>query len=342
MNFFSASSFARGFAWAAWAAAAGPAGAQQTIQFTTPTDPDLAAKANSFMPPASARNSSASAFNAPAPLFGSRSPTAAFDVLPGSHRLNAADIANAMQWQKLLENKKNWTLMTPEEILGVRTSEEILGIPDPKNDPTLSPEERFLKRLDGRAAAAATNSFRPDAAYWHGDAAADPLHPQDAESRFAGSLGGNLPSAASPFNSVFNPNPNSAAGAYPKPEPIWANPFNQPEPLPKPTPEQLAGMDRFRALMEPPAPEKTPEAANFYGQPPVAAPDPNMQVLPAFNPAGRSFTPLESDISRPMGLAPLTGITGARPVAAKKPPLVEVPPWLSTSPLPSTPPVRQY
>jgi hypothetical protein len=342
MNFFPASYFARWFVLAALVVTAAPALAQQTIQFTTPSDPNLAAKANSFMPPASARKSSASAFNAPSPLFGSRSPTAAFDVLPGSHTMNAADVANAMQWQKLLENKKNWTLMTPEEILGVRTPEEILGIPDPKNDPTLSPEERFLKRLDGRAAATATNSFRPDAAYWRGDSAVDPLHPQAAGNRFAENAGGIVSGPASPFNSVFNPNPNSAAGANQKPDSVWANPFNQPEPLPKPTPEQLAGMDRFRALMEPPVPEKTPEPAHLFDQPPVAAPDPNMQVLPAFNPAGRSFTPLESDISRPMGLAPLTGITGARPAPAKKPPLVQLPPWLSTSPQPITPPLRQF
>ena len=58
-------------------------------------------------------------------------------------------------------------------------------------------------------------------------------------------------------------------------------PFSSPEPIAKPTPEQLAGMDRFRAMMEPPAQYKTSQASL-----PVMTPDPNMQDTPVFNPAG--------------------------------------------------------
>lgn len=344
MNFRPAIFFARWLGVAALLPAALTAPAQQTIQFTKPSDPDLAGKANSFMPPASANRNAASAFNAPSPMFGSRTPTAAFDVLPGSPNRNAdAAIANARQWQKILENKKNWTLRTPEENLGIPTPEEILGIPDPKNDPKLSLEERFLQRLDARSAAAVTNGYhRPENAYWRNDAVKDPLHPPDARSPFAENFGGTAPGPAKNLNSLFSLNPNAMPGANQKPDSAWANPFNLPEPLPKPTPEQLAGMDRFRAMMEPTAPEKTPEPSRYSYQPPVATPDPNMQVLPAFNPAGRSFTPLENNIGRPTGLAPLTAITGARPAPPKKTPLVQLPPWLSTSPQPFTPVQRQY
>src|ERR1035437_6194482 len=177
MNFCPASFLARWLGLAAFIMAAWPGSAQQTIQFTKPVDQDQASTANAFMP-ASTRRNSAGAFNAPAPLFGSRSPEANFDVLPGSSSMNAANAnANAMQWQKVLEGKKNWMLMTPEEIFGTTTPEKIMGITDPKENPKLSLVERFLLRQDQLAGGGTTNGYhRADAAYWRGNSATDPFH----------------------------------------------------------------------------------------------------------------------------------------------------------------------
>ena len=97
-------------------------------------------------------------------------------------------------------------------------------------------------------------------------------------------------------------------------------------------------MEAFRALMDPPAREKTPAGAGF-SLPTVAAPDPNLQFLPVFNPSGRSFTPLGNDITR---IAPLAGVTGPAPVPANPPPLVEPPPWMSPSLQNPTMPQRQF
>src|ERR1035437_1407691 len=145
MNFCPASFLARWLGWAAFIRRPWPGSAQQTIQFPKPVDQDQASTANAFMP-ASTRRNSAGAFNAPAPLFGSRSPEANFDVLPGSSSMNAANAnANAMQWQKFLDDRKNWALQTPEEIFGIQTPEQILGITDPKENPKLSLVERFLR-----------------------------------------------------------------------------------------------------------------------------------------------------------------------------------------------------
>src|SRR5882672_7132159 len=104
-----------------------PALAQQSIIFSKPAEVS-ADKANSFMPEPS--HTGPSAFNAPSPLFGRR-PTASFDILPGAQRPAPISPEQALQWQKFLDKKKNWTLMTPEEILGVPTPEKILGILDP-------------------------------------------------------------------------------------------------------------------------------------------------------------------------------------------------------------------
>jgi hypothetical protein len=100
-------------------------------------------------------------------------------------------------------------------------------------------------------------------------------------------------------------------------------------------------MERFRALMEPPTSEKPPATLNFL-LPRVAAPDPNLQAQPLFNPIGRSFTPVENDIAKPTGLTPLAGVTGPQPIPAKKPALVQPPPWMSQSPQNATLPQRQF
>src|ERR1039457_1902182 len=161
---------ARGSGLAAFVTLAMSAAAQQTIQFTKPVDQDLSSKANSFLPATSRRNS-AGAFNAPSPLFGERNPVANFDVLPVSPVPNAVAAANAARWQTFLEGKKNWTLMTPEEILGIPTPEKILGITDPRDDPKLSAEERFLPRRAQREGAGGTNGLRhTGASSWAGGA----------------------------------------------------------------------------------------------------------------------------------------------------------------------------
>lgn len=318
------------------------AAAQQTIQFTKPVDEDLSGKP-SVVQPANPHRLSAGAFNAPTPLFGNQAPSASFDILPGASDPRVISTANSAQWQKFLDNKKNWTLLTPEEILNVPTPEKILGITDPKDDPKLSAEERFLQRQD-RLAAEVTNALhRLDTANWRDDSATtDPFHSADASSRFAGTLGGAVPSSADRLNPFFNNlNPNALANAGQRPDSPWASPFGQPAQLPKQTPEQLAGMDRFRALMEPSVPEKAPEPVRASYRP-ATTPDPNLQVLPAYNPVGYSFKALENNSSKPKGLTPLPGITGQRPPAKKPASLVQPPPWLSDTPQAFTPLQRQF
>ena len=342
MNSFPAILPARWFALAAFVIAAGSAAAQPTIRYSKPANEDISGKTN-VVPPTSTRRNSAAAFNAPSPLFGDKIPKVDFDNLPGSPNADAVSAAQVAQWKKILEGKKNWALMTPEEILNLPTPEKLMGLTDPRDDPKLSAVDKFLDRQDRLAAAGATNGFHhPDAAHWRNDSTSDLFNRSDASSQFAKNLGGSIPGTTKDSSPFFNLNPDSSPGVDKKSDSAWANALGTPEPASKPTTEQLAGMDRFRALMEPPAPEKTPEPSRFYLNVPVAAPDPNRQTVPAFNSSGRSFTALESAMGKPTGITPLPGLTGPRPPPAKKTALVQTPPWLSDTPQPFTPLQRQF
>src|SRR5580693_8522200 len=84
-----------------------------------------------------------------------------FDLLPGAQTPTPVSPEQVMEWQKLLDNKKNWTLLTPEEILGVPTAEKILGLPEPDDEKNLTVTERYLKRLnDQEQSVSATNALR--------------------------------------------------------------------------------------------------------------------------------------------------------------------------------------
>ena len=121
-----------------------PAPAQQTIELTKPSDADDSATSHALP----------SALSAPVSLFHSRGP--AFDDLPGGSQpviLND----NSTQWKNFLNQRKNWSLLTPKEILSVPTPESILGLPDAQDELGLSVEQRYLQRRDHESQMAATN-----------------------------------------------------------------------------------------------------------------------------------------------------------------------------------------
>jgi hypothetical protein len=321
------------------ALAALSAAAQPNIQFSKPVDQETAKKDNSFMRSDSELRRAAGGFNAPSPLF-NLGPVQAFDRLPGAAAPRAASPEDSRKWQKILEGKKNWTLMTPEEILGVQTPEQILGIPDPKNDDKLTPEERFLQRQERLSSAAATNSYRRPDAYLRDDRS-NPFRQPGAGDPFA-RPGANLDSTSPKyFGQPLNASSDSPFGAKDKQASEWSNPFNLP-PSPKATPEQLAGMERFRALMEPAAVLEKPASAARPAMV-AAAPDPYLEALPNLNPAGHTFTSPQRNIGKPSGIKPLPGITGPYPApAARTAAQSQLPPWLSDSATPFSVPQRKF
>jgi hypothetical protein len=340
MFFYEVNFAARWFGLAALVTLGLPAAAQQTIQISKPVDTDPSSKANAFMPEAARRNPDS--FNAPSPLFGG-TPDASFDVLPGSPPPVFYN-ANPQQWQKFLDNKKNWTLMTPEEVLGIPTPEKILGVTDPDDDPSLSADERFLKRQDQQAAMAVTNGLRgADSLLWQKDNSPGRFfQTADQEMPFARLMAGSVPDANRNLGSPFSPHPGQPADAAEKLNSAWASPFITAEQPAKLTPEQLADRESFRALLDPPTEDKTPSTSGLFAQPAIPV-DPNMEPVPAsFNPAGRSFTGLQNDVGHPTGITPLPGVTGPLPQPKKVAPLVQPPPWMQDPLQSSTMPQRQF
>jgi hypothetical protein len=112
----------------------------------------------------------------------------------------------------------------------------------------------------------------------------------------------------------------------------WTSPFGAPMIETKQSAEQLAGMERFRALMEPPAPLVKPGASGLpalsaSAQDPFASPSAS-----ASKPIGRGFTALESTVSRPASLQSQS----ASPTDNKKVSWVQPPPWATSSATPNS------
>lgn len=335
--------FARRFGWLAGGAVALCVSAQETIQFSKPADQDLSSKANSLAP-VNPHRLAPNAFNAPTSLFGDKVPSANFDVMPDYY--NNQNSASAAQQQKSWQDKKNWMWMTPEEILNLPTPEKALGVADSQEDSKMSPAERFLHRQDRLTEMQTSNSLhRLDGASPREKSALDnPFQLGDANRRFAETLGGSVPDPSKNggaglggFNASSTVNFNQLNQ---KRDSIWASPFAQPEPAPKPTQEQLAGLERFKAMMNESAPEKAPEAARSVYQP-VAAPDPNLRSS-GLNSTIHSFTSLEDNISKSTGLRSLQDANSRQNQAKKNPPLVQPPPWMSDSPQSFNPPQRPF
>jgi hypothetical protein len=306
----------------------GPVRAQQKINFTRPVDPERIGQSNAWQTLTAGHLGAAGDYNAPKSLFGAGVTGPQYDVLPGSPVQTAVSPEAARQWQNVLDRKKNWMLLTPGEILGVTTPEKILGVAEARREENLSPEERFLRRLDREATMSTTNSRSRTEVFGRDDTKTDAARPADENNPFARTKTG-LASLELARGVFFNPRPDTtpgeSAGAVQKPAFLGDNPFGLPAPLPKQTPDQLAGMERFRALMEPSASgDKSPSSTRPL---PTYTPLTSVSQSSAVNPAGHSYTPLTSNLGRPATVKPLPGVTGSAVTPPLKP-VVQLPPWM--------------
>ena len=234
--------------------------------------------------------------------------------------------------QKELEDRKNWTLMTPEEIMGVQTPEQIFGLTEQDPDKNLSPEERYLKRQENAETAAETNALGGANGWEHKDLGlfdrpdtSDPFSPQYKQTD------------SSTFSRIFNPAQNSLFGQKPASSKMASVSSSS---MAKEAKEEEEEMARFRALIgEVPPPNLSPTPAL-----PVASP--SLQPLSQFDALGHPLESKESDLSKPNELTSLAQFTGEyRPPKKTKKPSWEpqAPPWLSDgSTPPTTPPVRKF
>ena len=302
--------------------------AQQTIIFSKPSDLS-ADKANSFLPGATHR---AGDYNAPRQLFNDFTPD-----LPMPQPLRPAN--NDASVQDALNRRKNWTLLTPEQILGIQTPEEILGVANKTDEKKLSLEEQYLLR-ESRTASLTTTNGRAGPAFWSQTGAANPFDDSNKndennplhQSQQQTELGMRSAPGTKYFNQLLN-----SLGSEAKPDDKnsspWSSGFGQPT-APKPTPEQVADMENFRALMEPRSPPDQTPAPTRFSVVTAPTPDPFLQPEPVVNPAGRAVAPLDNLFSRPTGIKPLPGISTPppRPAATRPSWQAQLPPWMTTGP----------
>jgi len=256
--------------------------------------------------------------------------------------------ANAA-WQKELNNRRNWTLMTPEEIMGVQTPEQIFGLTERDPEKNLSPEERYLKRERNAGErnaeiAAGTNALGGGDVFSHKGLglfdqpdANDPLSPQSPKDH---------PEGSSVFSRIFGTSQDSLFGQ--KARSSQFNPGTSAAATTKAQLDEEAEMARFRALIgEVPQPGMaTPTPALTPALTPAMASSPSLQPLSQFDPFGHPLASQASDLSKPTELIPLTEFTGyyTPPKKTKKPSWeAQPPPWLSEGVTPPTgPPVRKF
>lgn len=324
-------------------AAARPAVAQTSMVFTKPADIPTD-KANDFMV---GTDHSLGALSSGASVFGNH-PTADFDVLPGAQPVQPLLTPDQIkQWQKSMDDKNNWTLVTPEEIFGLPTPEKIFGLPDPNDADNLTATERYMNHEERQQSASATNALREADSLAGRDTGTFDQQNSWENQKYQADRNASLPflnnlnnSGRSPDGSPLDP---AGADASQNPDSLWHSAFSTVPTPPKPDPAQVALMEHFQALLAPQSQTlDQPAMGSGLSSPlateatPAPAPDPNMQPMPSsYNAVGHSFAPLEDTASRPMGITPLPTITGQTPNNLTPPvekPLVSLPPWMSSAP----------
>lgn len=248
--------------------------------------------------------------------------------------------------------KKDWILMTPAEILGVKTPEQMMGITERDaagQEKKLTPLERYWDRQN-TAYGPATNGYQPASSLGQMNF----LGSQDA--RLAAKQE-NLPPARtmetkSIWSQLLNsPSDMDAASQAASQGSIWQKLMGQPATAPVssgPNPDQLADMERFRQLLgtAAPPPASLPSSApvNPLYAPANTTVDPILGEL-KMNPAGASFAPLSSGVGVPQGLGSLPGITTQRrqaPAASTPASQIQTPPWVMRGPELFAPPQRKF
>jgi hypothetical protein len=241
-------------------------------------------------------------------------------------------------WQKEINNRKNWTLMTPEEIMGIQTPEQIFGLPEKDSEKNLSPEERYLNRQKSATEAAATNAmaanslFHKDLDLFGQPDESDPFSPDYKQTDDKGLSG---------FSRIFGTSQGPQFGKKTGSTqfvPV-ANVSAKKAQL-----EEEAEMTRFRELIG-----EVPSADNSSPALITAptAPTPSLQPLAQFDPFGHPLASKVSDPSKPTSLTTLTEFTGDyTPQKKVKKPSWEAqpPPWASPDGMtpPGTTPMRKF
>jgi hypothetical protein len=267
-------------------------------------------------------------------------------VLLPAPQVMATSPSDFERLQKLLDERKNWALLTPAEVLGIPTPEKILGLPErdaagQKKDRTVA--ERYYERQN-QLQAGRTNNYQNDlASRWN--------LPNDRDDRLNGngfnSANGNSGNPARNADSFFNDNtPDNNNAASSQKSDAGAGDFFATPTRPTTTAnlEQQAEMERFRQLLNPPQPVTATTASSVKSvfSTPQTAPDSFFGQAPANqNPIGGSFTPLSSGVG---GVPVVPGAPSQNTKSLTVTPswAPQAPPWMSQTPQLGVIPQRKF
>ncbi len=280
-----------------------------------------------------------------------QSPAAKFDAGPPAAPLpapqpQAISPAQAQQMQQLLDERQNWMLLTPEEILGLTAQGKIPGIPDgnASGQPEIeSVVARFYENQQQLQTRTNNDIYAaPDSASQWNDSGGQ--EPQMNPNIWAPA--GGKPENPTLVSQFLNGKPGNPATPAQASESGWSKSFNLPAPPPDLTPEQEAAVQQFQQLLQPHSSSGGAAKAPFPGSPffsPSSAA--SVPQSPAVIPIGASFTPLSSGVSAPAGVTPLPGRLGPTTAAPAlfapewKP---QAPPWESSAPQLGEIPQRKF
>lgn len=344
---FSLASFKRGLPLAAAAGlAVFPAPAQspasrggQPILFSSPTADNIGSNTPSLSPQPPELLEFKDAADAP--------PQFSFNNLPQAAPLPAVPLptlAGILREQDRQDRNRNWAMLTPAEILGVATPENILGVAErdafgqSKNSTAL---ERYFERRNQLLLLARTNALPTDIASpaW--------ISSSDRHDDW-GFIYRGQESPAGMARPSLNPVPDDPFQARQNEDSSWSKLFEAtPTALaPGPDQAQVGEMERFRQLLNsgsPAVPAATPNLGGLRTSLPhslLSSESDRSQP----NRIGASYAPLTSGFGRPAEMPKLTSpwglnYTSSPPASAWAPQLA---PWLSPTPQPFTVPQRKF
>lgn len=313
----------------------------QSILFSSADDDNVSSNRPSLAPKPPGSLDFANAVQSPAANFGAASQTGTLPEPPPP----AISPAQVQQMQRVLDERKNWALQTPEQIFGLPTREKILGLPDrdasgqPKNESIVA--QYYERQNQLRTRTNNINGAADSTPHW---GFAGDQQPQMNPGVWT-PAGGRLDNSAL-MDQFLNGTPDSRAAPAQTPKGGWLKSFNLPAPTPGPAPEQQAAMNQFQQLLQPHSPSggtaNSPSLGSPIFSPASTAPVPEPSAV---IPMGASYTPLSSGIAKPAGVTPLPGLLGptnaAPPAFAPewKPP---APPWMSSGPQLGVIPQRKF
>jgi len=321
--------------------------ASKPIVFSAPAGDNVTSNALLLAPRFSDRPNFANEVRAPVSVFNVQSPSLPSPTLPRAPTLSRAE---EQRLRKMLDERENWALLTPEEILGVDASRNTFRTPEQEaaaaGQKNLTVVERFLER-QRQSRPAVTNAYSDNSSSsW--DLSGNQGGLTNGSSLNPLRIG--LPTTAQILDRFFNDAPvnNPFTGQDENRGVGWFNSSGQPPQPAGPTPQQLAERERFKQLLDPGSYTATAARSSPGGKFPSSLQplsDTTLNQTPPANPVGASLTPLSSGIGKPMGLMPLPGISGptnwqsSASLSSWGP---QPPPWLSQTPQPFSVPQRKF